>query len=84
MVGTRLGISGCNRNAIHGSIPPMVDPARKIKPVQPTNEGPSTNASNPGEVRGERADARTQSVSTPDGAGKKTDSGGQKSVGARK
>ena len=37
------------------------------KPVQPTQQTPSTRASDPRQVRQERPDPRTQSVQTPDG-----------------
>jgi hypothetical protein len=37
------------------------------KPVQPTQQTPSTRASDPREVRQERPDAKTQNVQTPDG-----------------
>lgn len=41
----------------------------KTKPVAPTNEPPSSTASNPREVRAERPPPQTQSAGTPDGGG---------------
>jgi hypothetical protein len=39
----------------------------KDKPVEPTNQTPSSKASNPKEVRAERPKEGTQSAQTPDG-----------------
>jgi hypothetical protein len=61
----------------------MDDPSRKEKPVQAANVHPSSEASNPRDIRAEKPDGRTQSVSTPDGRGDTRNHNG-KGPGGRK
>jgi len=52
----------------------------KSKPVEPTQQVPSTQATNPRQVRRERPSPGTQSVQTPDG-GKGPPRGGRRTGG---